>query len=265
MLYPIKWPKYGYEYCIGGKTGYTDIARWTLVTFAKKDDLELVCVVMKTGGPPPYEPNEYTDTIKLLNYAIDNYVSYPIDTSVKNTDEEGRYSLFTKYNTLFDENESPLYIEEGASVVLPKGVDISKAQKSIEYYDNELTEGINTIGKIIYNYDGRVAGSANILYDTEKGKIKDLNEELTEYVNELGQEKEIEKAEAAKEEEAALNKQANDAMPIGFKIFLCICAGLILIILITMIILLRRAAKRKRYTGSYTRKYIKSNRRKYRF
>lgn len=184
ILHPIKWPKYGYDYCIGGKTGYTDIARWTLVTFAKKDDLELVCVVMKTAGPPPSEPNEYTDTLKLLNYAYDNYKSIKIDNSINNENEEGKYSLFTKYNSIFDEKNSPLFIEENASVVLPNGVDITQTEKQIEYYNNvSIAEGINEIGNIKYIYDGTIAGSARIYYDTTKANQTELNPNLSAYIN----------------------------------------------------------------------------------
>lgn len=52
---------YEYENCIGGKTGYTSAAENTLVTFAKKDDMELVCVVMRAQSTNSRE-NQYTDT-----------------------------------------------------------------------------------------------------------------------------------------------------------------------------------------------------------
>jgi len=184
MLHPVMYPKYGYKYCIGGKTGYTDIARWTLVTFTRKDDLELVTVVMKTAGPPNTEPNEYTDTLKLVNYAYDNFKSYPIKSSFDNNDAEGRYSLFTKYDSIFDEKDSPLYLQDNASVVLPNDVDISQATKNIEYYNNvTINEGINEIGCIKYTYNGFEVGNAKILYDTSKVTKTDLNQEISNYIN----------------------------------------------------------------------------------
>lgn len=39
-----------YEYCVGGKTGFTDQALTTLVTFAVKEDKNYVAVVMRTHG-----------------------------------------------------------------------------------------------------------------------------------------------------------------------------------------------------------------------
>ena len=39
--------KYAYPYLVGCKTGYTDVARSTLVSCAEKDGMKLICVVMK--------------------------------------------------------------------------------------------------------------------------------------------------------------------------------------------------------------------------
>ncbi|MCI9298040.1 MAG: D-alanyl-D-alanine carboxypeptidase [Lachnospiraceae bacterium] len=57
-----------YEYTTGGKNGYTDTARQTLVTFAKKDGHRLVCVVLKDEKPKHYE-----DSIALFNYGFACY------------------------------------------------------------------------------------------------------------------------------------------------------------------------------------------------
>ena len=59
-----------YEYFAGGKTGYTNQALTTLVTFATKDDMNLVAVVMRTHGGGN---NAYLDTKNMLNYAFDNF------------------------------------------------------------------------------------------------------------------------------------------------------------------------------------------------
>lgn len=64
-----------YEYCVGGKTGYTDQALTTLVTFATKGDMNLVAVVMRTHGGGK---NAYKDTREMLDYAFDNFTKTPI-------------------------------------------------------------------------------------------------------------------------------------------------------------------------------------------
>lgn len=55
-----------YEYAIGGKTGFTKMARRTLVTSARKDDLELVVVTLKAG-------DDWNDHMSLFNYGFDQY------------------------------------------------------------------------------------------------------------------------------------------------------------------------------------------------
>lgn len=60
--------KYRYEYATGIKTGYTTEAKSCLVGGAKKDDVELISVVMATDGS-----GIYTDTISLFEYGFANY------------------------------------------------------------------------------------------------------------------------------------------------------------------------------------------------
>jgi D-alanyl-D-alanine carboxypeptidase len=64
---------YYYEYCTGGKTGYTSEALNTLVTFAEKDGRRLLCVTMKTRGKDTYK-----DTAKILDYGFDNFQTLSI-------------------------------------------------------------------------------------------------------------------------------------------------------------------------------------------
>ena len=46
---------YAYEYIIGCKTGYTNAARYCLVSCAEKDGMRLICVVMRDESPMQYE------------------------------------------------------------------------------------------------------------------------------------------------------------------------------------------------------------------
>ena len=48
-----------YEYCISGKTGFTNKAKRTLVTTAKKDNLELIIVTLNCGGDFLYHKQLY--------------------------------------------------------------------------------------------------------------------------------------------------------------------------------------------------------------
>ncbi len=66
MLQDTEYYYDGIEY---GKTGYTSKAGNTLVSVAKRGDLELICVVLKAEGLK----NAYKDTKKLFNYGFRNY------------------------------------------------------------------------------------------------------------------------------------------------------------------------------------------------
>jgi D-alanyl-D-alanine carboxypeptidase len=60
---------YYYENIIGGKTGYHDQAMNTLVTYAGKDDVKLITVVMKDQGAAL----AYADTKTLMEYGFTLY------------------------------------------------------------------------------------------------------------------------------------------------------------------------------------------------
>jgi D-alanyl-D-alanine carboxypeptidase/D-alanyl-D-alanine carboxypeptidase (penicillin-binding protein 5/6) len=60
--------EYAYEYLVGSKTGFTSVARQTLVTCAEKDGTRLICVIMKEETPYQFE-----DTIALFNYGFNNF------------------------------------------------------------------------------------------------------------------------------------------------------------------------------------------------
>ncbi len=163
MIYPNDYPQYAYQYTLAGKTGYTDQAGNTLVTVAKKDGLELICVVLKSK-PSYAQYNQYTDTISLLDYCFENFSVYNIDEEVSapTIDEE---QLFTKYNCLYDESESPIKIDGDNTVVIPNSADLKDVIQTIDYYnDVKIQDGDNTIGSITYTLDGTVVGSNNIIY-----------------------------------------------------------------------------------------------------
>ncbi len=62
-----------YEGAIAGKTGHTEAAKNTLVTAATRDDMTLVCVVMRSDGD-----HRFTDTVALFDYGFDNFHKVPL-------------------------------------------------------------------------------------------------------------------------------------------------------------------------------------------
>lgn len=57
---------FSYEYTTGGKTGFTQRAKRTLVTTASRDELNLVVVTLNDG-------NDFLDHKRLFEYGFDNY------------------------------------------------------------------------------------------------------------------------------------------------------------------------------------------------
>ncbi len=178
MLNGYDHPKYEYKYCIGGKTGFTQVSQYTLVTFAEKNGMQLLSVIMKASSPKLGEPNEYTDTTALLNFGFESYRKYNVNE--EKTDINS--ILFNNYNSFFNTESSPVHLSNESAVVLPKGVKLSNARQKITYNKNaSIKDGKNIIGKVTYTYGGRVIGSTDIIY--EKASYSHLDEVSREIID----------------------------------------------------------------------------------
>lgn len=180
--------QYLYEYCVGGKTGYTSKCRYTLVTYAKKNGTTLVSVIMRAPNSPWTAPdaNEYTDTTRILNYCFENYKRYEIGTTTDNTVNTS--DLFTKYSSYYNQQSGPLSVEQGAGVMLPKGVTLDKAQKKVIYYNTpqQVSATKKVIGKITYTYNGKEAGGAEIYYENAKNPTLNDSIDMSEWFVDAG-------------------------------------------------------------------------------
>lgn len=65
-----------YEGCLDGKTGYTEKAGNTLVTYAERNSMRLVCVVLK--GTTEY----YNDTKNLLDYGFNSFQKLTLSSDI---------------------------------------------------------------------------------------------------------------------------------------------------------------------------------------
>lgn len=149
MLYPKDTDAYLYDYCIGGKTGYTNAAGNTLVTYAQKDGMTLLAVILN-GSSPQY----WNETRALFDFGFENFnlcnVSDYFDTE-ENTDER-------KYDTL-NANDPYAQVDPQARIILPKTVNFSKTKMKISY-DN-LPEDV--LAQLNYTYGNRKIGTANVI------------------------------------------------------------------------------------------------------
>lgn len=160
-----------YEYAIAGKTGGTNEAKNTLVTFAEKDGLTLICVVLYVDTVDQM----YQDTIKLFDFCFENYTAHGIQENELGGNAAFA-SLFSSASAFsVTEHEPILRIASDSSIVLPNGVPFSQAQKSVDFAPlEEFLHGDNTIGTIHYSYGGVPVGSADITYYNESYPINSI-------------------------------------------------------------------------------------------
>lgn len=152
-----------YEPCIGGKTGYTNAARNTLVSFASKDGIDLICVVMKSTPT-----DQYKDTIKLFDFGFDNYEAHTLDdATVKSQKSNEKSILFTRFNSMFDSSIPLIFTDNKSNYILPLGAKTKDVSQSIDLFDTpKLLNNKKIIGNITYTFDNKVVGKLDIFYST---------------------------------------------------------------------------------------------------
>lgn len=148
MLNYYKTNKYLYEYCTGGKTGYTDASGSTLVTFAEKDGLSLVCVVMRTTSN-----EQYTETTELFDYCFQNFQAVLLAGSEADTTGE------QKYQGIMGNQKSFVDLNEDAYVTLPIAASLSDVE--MELITSDLP--VNTLAQLKYTYSNHVVGLVDIV------------------------------------------------------------------------------------------------------
>lgn len=149
-----------YEGAIGGKTGGTAEAKTTLVTFAERNGLTLIAVVLHVNRAQ----DAYEDTAKILDFAFDNYALYSIEET-ELTEGTSFPDLFSSAPFFSNEDKSLLRMGDNSNIVLPITANIADAKKTITLTPvEEFTHGDNVIGQISYTYKDKFVGSADIIY-----------------------------------------------------------------------------------------------------
>ncbi|MCD8326620.1 MAG: D-alanyl-D-alanine carboxypeptidase [Lachnospiraceae bacterium] len=149
---------YEYEYLVGSKTGYTDMAGQTLVSCAQKDGMKLIYVVMNATSP-----QQYVDTIELFEFGFNNF------TTVNIFENDTAYvSDLSSYDVEVTDilgNSTPLLsMDTEAFVVLPNGADFSDAAS----YITLATEEENCLATAHYLYGDHEIGSAQIYMEVSE-------------------------------------------------------------------------------------------------
>ncbi len=137
-----------YEYCIGGKTGYTMSAGRCLVSAAKKDGLTLVCVTFN-------DRNDWNDHIALYNYGFDEYSMYSSDDS----------DFFADIPCVGGEKDMVSVTGEKPVSIVVEASEIDSVKRQV-YIDSFLYAPIcrgEEVGKIRYLKDGKLIAENSIV------------------------------------------------------------------------------------------------------
>lgn len=151
MLHYYKTNEYLYDYCVGGKTGYTVVAGATLVTYAKKDGMTLVCVVMKDDVR-----NQYYDTRSLFDYSFDNFTIYSVADFASIAEND------TKITGTLSENSELIKVDDSGIIVIPKTASVLDVKSSVVPYTDPNNSSV--VGQLQYTYADRPVGNANLIY-----------------------------------------------------------------------------------------------------
>jgi len=140
---------YYYSNAIGIKTGYTSQAKRCLIAASKKDNLELITVVL--GAEPTYgDDKRYEDTINLFEYGFSNYKIQKIvakNTIIKELEIE---------NATKDTKNLSLLVKNDISGIVPASVNVANLDYTVnlnELIAAPIKEG-DVLGKIKYNIEG---------------------------------------------------------------------------------------------------------------
>lgn len=172
--------KYAYPYLVGCKTGYTDVARSTLVSCAEKDGMKLICVVMKDENP-----NYYEDTIALFDYGFSNFQRVNISQTETKYNIENAGSFYSG-NDIFGNSKPILELNQTDSITLPNTITFQDAVSSISYDNTEPGQ----VAVITYTYNDVVLGTASLDFTAaEMGSsvFRGNTEETTEATTESTQ------------------------------------------------------------------------------
>lgn len=121
---------YAYDGVLGGKTGYTDAAGNTLVTFAKRGDTILMAVVLNSIG------GCFSDTAALLDYGFNNFEK--IDMNVPKQPIPVKTLPSEQYILKDNGDTFPFYYIRRVYVTVPKGTDVSVLSKRQAILNNPI-------------------------------------------------------------------------------------------------------------------------------
>ena len=196
-----------YEYCTGGKTGYTYKSRTTLVTTADNGTLQLVAVVLQDDG------DVYADTRSMFDYGFNNFSKVLL--SGEKMPEEIRS-----------------YTDSDSYVLLPDGVTFDSLDHEVTVEDEKEASG-----RITFFYKEQNVGSADVVLTPE------YVEEATGYTTRL----ELSGPNNTEETDTQENFFAFLPMPALIMLCIVVAAVIVALFFLIVVVALRRKKARKKH------------------
>ncbi len=143
-----------YEYCTGLKTGSTEDAGFCVSATAKKDDLELIAVIMHGET----SKSRFLDATTLLNYGYANYQIY------RDTDADREKLPQLPVTAGVKTEVLPVYEKEFAYLMM-EGESLAKVERRLELPETVTApiEKNQVLGTLSYYYGDKKLGEVSIL------------------------------------------------------------------------------------------------------
>lgn len=150
MVFPLN--DVYYEGILGGKTGYVDQSGNTLVTFAKRNGMTLISVVMRSNSS-----NVYNDTKLLLDYGFQNFSLTNIAAN-ETKFTPSSHSILSSGSSIFSSSSPLITMNPEDNVVLPKEATLDSCTTSIAYAEDTG----DTFATLTYKLGDRTVGTTTL-------------------------------------------------------------------------------------------------------
>lgn len=149
-----------YQYATGLKTGSTDKAKFCVSATAKKNDMELIAVIMAAEN----SKERFKDAMTLLNYGFGKCVKYT---------DDGIEALPDAEVTRGEKDEVSIRQKEKFEYIDTEGQDLSEIQKEVRLNKTikAPVKKNDKVGEIIYSLNGVEIGSADIVASEDVAEI----------------------------------------------------------------------------------------------
>ena len=150
-----------YDGIVGGKTGFVEMSRQTLVTCAERDGMRLICVILREESP-----DQFNDTVELFDYGFNNFRKLRI------SDNEKQYTInnpgFMKIGKdIYGSNSIPFTVSSAGYVCIPKEMNFDNLSSEVVYDDSKAQEVVDSVS------EGTESAAANKVIGTIRYTVGD--------------------------------------------------------------------------------------------